>query len=167
MFDEPALASDFLSAIRAHTGNEIGPAGALARYLGLMGWSFSANGTLSLDGYLALSVQNDSLRDIRSTQHQSWGYYVQRQISHRKGTTDTPFDFAILQKLLQSMSVIELKQIAYDLTGGDQVAAVKSTWSTSVDANCPFCHQLNTHRHRQLDCPAFEFVRHRHPQAIA
>lgn len=117
-------------------------------YLSLLGWSFSAEGVLHLDGSLSVSVTTDSLHDIRSALRQSWAYYIQRQISQRKGTVDHPFDFTVLHKATQSMSVSELKQIAYDLTGGYQVAAVKSTWSSVVDANCLFCNQLDTHRHR-------------------
>ena len=60
-----------------------------------------------------------------------------------------------------------IRQIAYNLTGGYQVGAVKAQWTTKVDANCPFCGQLDTHTHQQLLCPEFEQVRQRHLQAIA
>ena len=60
------------------------------------------------------------------------------------------------------MSTTAIRQIAYNLTGGYQVGAVKAMWTS-----CPFCDQVDTHAHQQLECPAFLEVQQRHPRAIA
>ena len=91
---------------------------------------------------------------------------IHRNICHRKGAPEHPFDYTLLSRVLQSMSVTILRQIAYNLTGGYQVGAVKALWTSTVDANCPFCGQVETHSHQQLDCPAFAHVRQRHPLAV-
>ena len=161
-----ALASEFTHAVTHHTGPAIGPAGALARYLNLVGWTLQDDGSLCLDGYLSISIQHDSLSVIRSTLRQAWAYHIQRNICHRKGATDHPFDYTLLSRVLQSMSVTAIRQIAYNLTGGYQVGAVKAQWTSTVDANCPFCGQVETHSHQQLACPNFAHVRQRHPLAI-
>lgn len=61
----PTLAHEFVDAVTNHQGPAIGPAGALARYLSLVGWSLAPSGTLTLDGYLSVSLCHDSLRCIR------------------------------------------------------------------------------------------------------
>ena len=161
-----ALASTFLAAVVHHVGPAVGPAGALARYLNLLGWSLDLQGQLTLDGYLSVSVQNDSLRHIRSTLRRAWAYHLHRQISHRKGIPPVPFDYDILSRALRRIPMTSLRQIAYNLTGGYQVGAVKAQWSATVEAACPFCGQLDTHQHQQLACPQFQHIRTRHPQAV-
>ena len=160
------LAFDFLTAVVQHTGPAVGPAGALARYLNLLGWSLDLHGHLTLDGYLSVSVQHDSLRHIRSTLRRAWAYHMHRQISHRKGIPSVPFDYDILSRALRRISMTSLRQIAYNLTGGYQVGAVKAQWSATVEAACPYCGQLDTHHHQQLVCPQFLHIRQRHPQAV-
>ena len=162
----PALACEFTNAVLSYTGPAIGPAGALARYLNIVGWSLQADGSLVLDGYLSISLQHDSLASIRSALRQAWAYHIHRNICHRKGATDHPFDYTLLSRVIQSMSVTTIRQIAYNLTGGYQVGAVKAQWTSTVDANCPFCGQVETHSHQQLDCPDFAHVRKRHPLAV-
>ena len=161
-----ALAHDFLTAVVHHDGPAVGPAGALARYLNLLGWSLDLHGRLTLDGYLSVSVRHDSLRHIRSTLRRAWAYHLHRQISHRKGIPPAPFDYDILTRALRQLSMTSLRQIAYNLTGGYQVGAVKAQWSATVAAECPHCGQLDTHHHQQLICPAFLHLRQRHPQAV-
>ena len=56
------VAKEFLQAVVNHVGPAVGPAGALARYLNLVGWSLSHDGCLALDGYLSVSLRHDSLR---------------------------------------------------------------------------------------------------------
>lgn len=46
------------------------------------------------------------------------------------------------------------------------MGAVKATWSNTTSDKCSFCRSLDTHSHRQLECPTFQSVRSRHPQAI-
>lgn len=162
----PTLAQDFLQAVITHTGSAVGPAGALARYLDLLGWSLSQNGRLVLDGYLSLSIQHDSLRAIRHTLRRAWAYHIHRQICHRKGIPDLPFDYDILTRSLRKLSITAVRQIAYNLTGGYQVGAVKALWTATVDASCPFCGQMDTRSHQQLHCPAFLHIRQKHPQAL-
>ena len=162
----PDLAKDFVNSVISHQGNPIGPAGALARYLQLVGWSLTSDGTLTLDGYLSVSLQYDSLRYIRCTLRQSWAYFINREICHRKGVPSVPFDYTILSQALRSMSPTAIRQIAYNLTGGYQVGAVKAQWTSTVDIQCPHCGQPDTHAHQQLECPTFADVRQRHPQAI-
>ena len=165
--NNPTLAQEFLQAVISHTGPTVGPAGALARYLSLLGWSFAQDGRLTLDGYLSISIRHDSLRTIRQTLRRAWAYYLHRQISHRKGIPDMPFDSDILTRSLRKLSITAVRQIAYNLTGGYQVGAVKAMWTATVDASCPFCGQPDTHSHQQLSCPAFLHIRQKHPQAIA
>ena len=43
----PNLAQDFWSSVHSHSATAVGPAGALARYLNLLGWSLSDDGTLT------------------------------------------------------------------------------------------------------------------------
>lgn len=45
------LAQTFLMAVVNHHGPAVGPAGALARYLTLIGWTVDSTGRLTLDGY--------------------------------------------------------------------------------------------------------------------
>lgn len=161
------LAQTFVTAVSTHTGPAIGPAGALARYLNLIGWVLSTDGHLTLDGYLSVSLRSDSLRHIRRVLRQAWAYHIARQICHRKGVEPHPFDFSILSRALQSMSVTCLKQIAYNLTGGYQVGAVKALRSHAASELCTFCNQPDTHHHQQLHCPAFQATRDRHPQAVS
>ena len=161
-----SLATKFLNAVVHHTGAVIGPAGALARYLNMVGWSLDCNGHLTLDGYLSVSIRQASLRQIRQTLRHAWSYQINRQICHRKGVTDHPFDFTILSRVLRTLSVTALRQIAYNLTGGYQVGAVKALWTSTVTAQCPFCDAIDTHAHQQLQCPAFAFIRQKHPQAV-
>ena len=155
----PPQAQDFVNSVIAHQGNPIGPAGALARYLQLVGWSLTTDGTLTLDGYLSISLQRDSLRHIRCTLRHSWAYYLNRQICHRKGVPSVPFDYTVLSRVLRSMSSTAIRQIAYNLTGGYQVGAVKAQWTSTVDTQCPHCGEPDTHAHQQLDCPTFMAVR--------
>lgn len=161
-----ALAHTFLAAVVQHTGPAVGPAGALARYLNLLGWSLDLQGQLTLDCYLSVSVQYDSLRHIRSTLRRAWAYHLHRQISHRKGIPPVPFDYDLLSRALRQIPMTSLRQIAYNLTGGYQVGAVKAQWSAAIEAECPFCGQLDTHHHQQLACPQFLHIRKRHPQAV-
>ena len=163
----PSQAQDFVNSVIVHQGNPIGPAGALARYLQLVGWSLTNDGTLTLDGYLSISLQHDSLRHIRCTLRHSWAYYLNRQICHRKGVPSVPFDYTVLSRALRSMSSTAIRQIAYNLTGGYQVGAVKAQWTSTIDIKCPHCGEPDTHAHQQLYCPTFAAVRQRHPQAIA
>ena len=114
-----------------------------------------------------MSVKHDSLRYIRSHLRRAWAYHLHRQICHRKGAPDFPFDYDVLSRVLRTMSTTAIRQVAYNLTGGYQVAAVKAMWTSTVSDCCPFCDHLDTHAHQQLDCPAFLEVRQRHPQAIA
>lgn len=85
------LAQDFVTAVATHTGSAVGPAGALARYLSLLGWARSRDGCLTLDGYLFVSLQYDSLKHIRHTLRQAWAYHLARQICHRKGVDQYSF----------------------------------------------------------------------------
>lgn len=78
-----------------------------------------------------------------------------------------PFDYDILTRSLRKLSITAVRQIAYNLTGGYQVGAVKAMWTATVDASCPFCGQPDTHSHQQLSCPALLHIRQKHPQAIA
>ena len=133
-----ALAHTFLAAVVQHTGPAVGPAGALARYLNLLGWSLDLQGQLTLDCYLSVSVQYDSLRHIRSTLRRAWAYHLHRQISHRKGIPPVPFDYDLLSRALRQIPMTSLRQIAYNLTGGYQVGAVKAQWSAAIEAECPF-----------------------------
>lgn len=55
-YTNPLLAQTFLQAVVTHQGPAIGPAGALARYLSLVGWSLSTEGCLTLDGSLSVSL---------------------------------------------------------------------------------------------------------------
>lgn len=142
-----SLAHDFLNAVTNHTGPAVGPAGALARYLSALGWDLSHTGQLTLDGYLSVSLQPDSLTHIRHILRQAWAYHLNRQICHRKGVDRLPFDYAILSRVLKSMSATTIKQIAYNLTGGYQVGAVKALWTSTVSELCPFCGQPDTHAH--------------------
>ena len=164
--NNPNLAAQFLTAVINHTGAAIGPAGAPARYLNQVGWTLDCTGRLTLDGYLSVSIRHDSLRLLRQTLRQAWSYHVNRQICHRKGVVDYPFDFAILSRALKTLSVTALRQVAYNLTGGYQVGAVKAMWTSTVTAQCPFCDEIDTHAHQQLHCPAFLSIRQKHPQAI-
>ena len=163
----PSLAQDYLQAVINHTGPAVGPAGALARYLTLVGWSLTADGRLTLDGYLSVSIRHDALKQIRQTLRQAWTYYLHRQICHRKGVPSIPFDFKILSRVLRSMSRTDIRQVAYNLTAGYQVGAVKALWTSTENPNCSFCGQPDTHEHQQLHCPAFQHVRQHHPQAIS
>ena len=78
----------------------------------------------------------------------------------------SPFDYAILSRVLRAMPHTAVRQIAYNLTGGYQVGAVKALWTSTVTATCPYCDQPDTHAHQQLECPAFQEVRQRHKQAV-
>ena len=163
----PQLAQEFVQSIVCHNGPPIGPAGAMARYLQLVGWSLATDGSLTLDGYLSVSLRHETLRSIRHMIRRSWAYYLNRQICHRKGVSVDPFDYTILSRALRSMSPTAIRQVAYNLTGGYQVGAVKAQWTSTVDIKCPHCGQPDTHTHQQLDCPKFHAIRQRHPQAVS
>lgn len=49
----------------------VGPAGALARYFNILGWTLDKEGVLSLDAYLHVSIRSDSIQAIRAVVRQS------------------------------------------------------------------------------------------------
>ena len=163
----PDLANRFLQAVLQHDGPAIGPAGALARYLNQVGWSLAPDGRLTLDGHLSVSIRCDALKYIRQQLRLAWAYQINRNICHHKGVQDHPFDFVILSRALRTLPTTSIRLIAYNLTGGYQVGAVKALWSATTDARCPYCTQIDTHTHQQLECPAFQEIRNQHPRAVA
>ena len=162
----PDLANQFLQAVLHHDGPAVGPAGALARYLTHVGWSLDSDGRIALDGCLSVSIRYDALKYIRQQLRLAWAYQINRNICHRKGVQEYPFDFVILSRVLRTLPIASVRLIAYNLTGGYQVGAVKALWSATTDAHCPYCDQIDTHTHQQLECPAFQEIRNQHPQAV-
>lgn len=51
----------------------------------------------------------------------AYGY----RVGYKRDVDQRPFDFPILSRVLRSLSATAVKQIAYNLTGGYQVGAVK------------------------------------------
>ena len=162
----PDKAQSFLLAVCSHVGHPHGPAGALACYLHRVNWTLQPDGILSCSGNIKISVKNDTPGDIRKWLRRAWNDVVFQQIKHRKGVTNLPFDAGLFQKVTSRLTSTELKVLAKDITGGYQVGAVKAQWSSTTDGNCPYCHQLDTHSHRQLECPDFDHIRVAHPAAI-
>lgn len=149
-----ALAQEFLRAVISHTGSAVGPAGA--RYLNLVGWSFSANGIVSLDGYL-LSVRFDSLKDMRS-------------IFDQPGRITFKDKFPTAKELILIHSIfpfcIELFRACLSQNLSKLLTIDRRLPGCSCQSH-PHCGQLDTHSHRQLECQNFLAVRQRHPHFIS
>ena len=163
----PEQAHDFLASVCDHTGQPQGPAGALACYLKKVQWKIQPDGCITCPGNIIFSVKYDTPKDIRKFLHRAWDLVVHQNIQHRKGVANSPFDAVLLHRVLHHLSSTEIKVVAKDITGGYQVGAVKAQWSSTTDGTCPYCHQLDTHAHRQLECPKFQHIRDNHPLAIS
>ena len=162
----PETAQLFLEAVCTHTGNPHGPAGALACYLHRVQWKITSDGLVICPSQIRISVKHDTPGAIRKWLRRAWDDVVYDRIRHRKGVTNVPFHADLFHKVLHKLTPTEIKILAKDITGGYQVGAVKAQWSSTTDGNCPYCQKLDTHSHRQLQCPDFEQVRNTHPSAI-
>ena len=162
----PDKAQSFLLAVCSHVGHPHGPAGALACYLQRVHWKLTPDGLLSCPGNIQISIKLDTPRDIRKWLRRAWTEVVFRQTQHRKGVTNLPFDASLFQRVLGRPTSTEIKILAKDITGGYQVGAVKAQWSSATDGKCPYCGQLDTHAHRQLECPDFDSIRALRPAAV-
>ena len=113
-----------------------------------------------------MSLRNDSPKEIRRIVRLAWSHYVLEQTQHRKGITFQPIDLYTQHKINRQFSDASRKLLVLNLTGGYQTGAVKSLWGSSQSINCAYCEMPDIHQHRQLECPNFQHLRDKHPEAI-
>ena len=162
----PSLAEQMVASIRAFTGKVRGPAGALASYLRLLGWDLTEQATLLGPGGLRVNLRGSSNRQIRNQTRIAWDWVCHQNIMHRKGVPLDPFDSTTTLRLLGHRTDRQRRILALSLTSGWQSLGAISQWSATQDPSCPFCAQPDTHTHQLLECPCFEEVRAKHPDAL-
>ena len=162
----PDAAQSILHTLRTFDGKVRGPASALASYLNKLGWEVSSNATLLGPGGLRVSLSGSSSKQIKAQVRIAWDWHCHKEVYHRKGVPQNPFDSLTTIRLMQTLTDRQRRILALSLTSGWQSLGAIANWSATQDPHCPWCGQFDTHTHQLLDCPEFATTRAEHAEAI-
>ena len=166
----PALGWSIVHIAAAADGSPYrvsGPATALSALLQRNHWTLHPQAFLSGPGNFRLNLQACSGKDIRDAVAFAWSYHVRKLVGHRNGLgrIDVP-DAHNTVSVLRGFTPAEQKVLARHLTGSFQTAATKVLWHAVDSSQCPWCGEVETRRHRFVECRAFHDLRKQHPVAV-
>lgn len=133
----------------------------------MLGWELTQNATLLGPGGLRLNLPSASTKQIKQQLRIAWDWQCHREILHRKGVPNNPFDSHTTTRLMQKLTDRQRRILALSMTSGWQSLGAIAGWSATQAPECPWCHQYDTHTHQLLHCPVFQDIREQHADAVA
>ena len=162
----PELAAKFLQLSFDFQGSRpFGPATAFNKYCSLVGWQFTADGTLQCSTALKCHLFNDPLPNILRTLRRAWPMVLIQNVD-RKGVGDYIPNLELTQKVFSAFSDDDQKLLSFYFLGSFQVSTIKAKWNADEVPECPLCGLPDTRPHRYLECEAFSLLRTQFSDAV-
>eukprot|EP00438_Fugacium_kawagutii_P035317 Skav206907 [mRNA] locus=scaffold808:181434:185012:+ [translate_table: standard] len=163
--------ADFLSRVAKHTGVTTqchGPIGCLKRTILAMGWTITPGGGIEVSQGIEINLVSDTFAQLQFWMEREWNNQLMSQCTKRQAWLDRPpILIGETRRLIAKFKPHEQEQILSEISGSFQTAQQQAIWDKSIDGNCKYCGEPDTHKHRVWECACTHDIRQQYVDTLA
>lgn len=146
-----------------HASTIAGPVTALKQYTSRLDWIFLDNGLVQVTNFTTLDLVNSNQQDLLDAATDAWMEVVTESVRHRKHMKNAPLidrdvTIAAFSKIPEKYQPC----MGLEAAGGFMLNTQKAHFTEIEAGICSYCDQMDSHRHRVLECTATMDARKNH-----